>query len=265
MSTLRAFRTVSVVVLLVIGSAVGTAASVAFAAQSKVPVLSLTVTSSRISLSARETPLADVLAAIGRQAGVKMVLGGDLNTPVTETLVNVPLDEAIQRLSRWHSIVLIYEGSTDGVGGPVLTEAWVARPFSDVAGASPGSAEPKAQDKSGNNALAGARLPAEWERWARTLIAFKDANPETRSQQIEALVRAQGEHAIIAALGAVATRDAAPRVRRAAIQVLAAMGSPDALAAVQATLGDAHPGVRSEARTALRRQSRARSSEGSVD
>jgi hypothetical protein len=36
-------------------------------------------------------------------------------------------------------------------------------------------------------------------------------------------------------------------------------------AAIQATLSDAHAGVRSEALTALRRQSRTRSSEGSVD
>jgi hypothetical protein len=80
MSTRRAACAVFVVVFLVVGSADAIAAPGALAAQPKGPVLNLTVTSSRISLTARETPLADVLAAIGRQAGVKMVLRGDLNT-----------------------------------------------------------------------------------------------------------------------------------------------------------------------------------------
>jgi HEAT repeats len=264
MSTRRAARAVFVVVLLVIGSADAIAAPGALVAQPKGSVLNLTVTSSRISLTARETPLADVLAAIGRMAGVKMVMRGDLNTSVTATLVNVPLDDAIQRLSRWHSVVLIYKGSTEGVGAPVLTEVWVTRSSPDLAKANPRGLEPPARDTS-RDARADARLPAEWEQAAKALIAFKDANPETRSQQIEALVRAQGEDAIVAALREVATRNPDPRVRRSAIQVLGSMGSPQALAAVQATLSDANASVRSEALTALRRQSRPRSSDGSVD
>src|SRR5262247_2377838 len=66
-------------------------------------VLEVTATTSHVSLTARETPLADVRKAIGQQAGVKIVLRSELNTPVTATLDNVPLDEAIRRLSRWHS------------------------------------------------------------------------------------------------------------------------------------------------------------------
>jgi hypothetical protein len=171
-----------------------------------------------------------------------------VHTSVTATFASVPLDDAIQRLSRWHSVVLIYKGSTEGVGAPVLTEAWVTRSSPDLAKANPRGLEPPARDTS-RDARADARLPAEWEQAAKALIAFKDANPETRSQQIEALVRAQGEDAIVAALREVATRNPDPRVRRSAIQVLGSMGSPQALAAVQATLSDANASVRSEALT----------------
>lgn len=265
MSTRRAARAVCVVVLLVIAGAGATAIPGALAAQPNGPVLNLTVTSSRISLTAREMPLSDVLAAISRQAGVRMVLRGDLNASVTETLVNVPLDDAIQRLSRWHSVVLIYDPSTESVEGSALTEAWVTSSYPGRAGANPGRAQPAAPGVSPNDARTEAHQPTEPERWARTLIAFKDADPATRSEQIEALVGAQGEHAIVAALREMATRDPAPRTRRAAIQVLASMGSPDALAAVQAGLADAHRIVRSEARTVLRQQSGARPSNGSVD
>ena len=101
-------------------------------------------------------------------------------------------------------------------------------------------------------------IPAEWEQWARTLIAFKGANPETRAQQIEALVRAEGEDAVVAALREVATRHPEPRIRRGAIQVLMVMGGPKAFAAIQSTLGDEDPAVRNQARISLRRQTHER-------
>jgi HEAT repeats len=264
MSTRRAARAVFVVVLLVIGSAVGTAASVAFAAQPKGPVLDVTVTSSRISLTARETPLADVLAAIGRQAGVKMVLRGDLNTSVTETLVNLPVGDAIQRLSRWHSVVLIYDRSIDSVDGPVLTEVWVTSSSSRPWSTNPDSTKPEARGIQSNQATDG-RQQASQARNPELTIALKHGASESRKQIIEALVRERGGYAVVEILREAATRDPDPRVRRGAIQVLASLDSPDAVDAVRATLRDAHPGVRYEADMALRRQRRARSSDGSVD
>src|SRR5262249_57247788 len=72
-------------------------ASVAFAAQPKREMLEVTVKAARVSLNARGAALADVLAAIGREAGVKVVLRDALTTLVTATLVNVPLEDAFRR------------------------------------------------------------------------------------------------------------------------------------------------------------------------
>src|SRR5207249_3997017 len=108
--------------------------------------------------------------------------------------------------------------------------------------------------------------PVDWRSSTPDLtIALTHVNPETRGQKIEALMREQGAYAVVAALREAATRDPAPGVRRAAIQVLAAMNGPSAGDAVRATLGDPHPGVRWEALRALAQQSRARASEDSVE
>ena len=232
------------------------------------PTLSVTVTSSRLNLTARDARLGDVLLAIGQQSGVKLVLGGSLDTPITETLVNVPLDVAIQRLSRWHAVVLIYEGPDRSVGAPALIEAWVTGPHPSISTPMPAAAGPAHRDPTPNTRAATAaapRLSEESERWTRTLIAFKDANAETRTQQIDDLVKAHGEQAIVAALREVATRDPAPRARRSAVRVLASIEGPGARAALEATLNDSNPGVRSEARAALRRQGRAHASDAAVD
>jgi hypothetical protein len=232
----------------------------AAAAELQGPVLEITVQSARLSVDVRQVRLADVLEAIGRQAGVRIVLHGDLDTLVTEGFVDEPLDEGLRRLIRGRSAVLIYDTALPGADGSVLTEIWVT--------SSSQAPAPTGQVVRGtprNDARADARPPAEPEGWVRDLIAFKDANPETRNQMIEAMVRDRGEYAVVAALRDVATRDSAPGVRRAAIQVLGLMKSPHAGDAVRAALGDPHPGVRSEANTVLKRQTRARLGEGSVD
>src|SRR5262245_4725189 len=77
-------------------------ASVSFAAQPRRELLEVTVKSARVTLNTRGAALADVLAAIGRQAGVKVVLRDALMTLVTANLVNVPLEDAFRQLGRWH-------------------------------------------------------------------------------------------------------------------------------------------------------------------
>src|SRR5262245_25493943 len=76
---------VASVSLLMDGGGAGAAGPTAFPASQ---VLEVTATPLHVNVMARETPLADVLKAIGQQAGVKIVLRSELNTPVTATLAN---------------------------------------------------------------------------------------------------------------------------------------------------------------------------------
>jgi hypothetical protein len=95
MSALRVVGTTWAVASLLLSiSGAGAAGSVAQPA-GQISEIALTPLS-RVSLTARETPLGDVLRAIGEQAGVKVVLRGDFNTLVTQTLADVPLDAAIR-------------------------------------------------------------------------------------------------------------------------------------------------------------------------
>lgn len=115
-----------------VSKASGSPVAVSFAGRPKGQVLTVTVRSARVSVSAQNAPLADVVAAIGRQAGFNVVLRDALTTSVTGTLINVPVDEAIRRLGRRHSIVLIYDRSTEHTGRSALTEVWVASPDPSV-------------------------------------------------------------------------------------------------------------------------------------
>jgi hypothetical protein len=239
------------------------------AAESEAPrrVLDVSVQSDRLSVRAQEAPLVEVLEAIGRHAGVLMVLGGTLDTLVTETLIDVPLDEGIRRLSRWHSVVFIYAGASAAASSAALSEVWVMssspafgsrdrHPITPRAGAVRRN-DGRAADSRGGS-------PAS-ERPVQLTSALKSGTLETRLRLIEAVVRERGEYAALNILRDAATHDADPRIRRAAIQVLTFMPSRDAVEAIRATLGDRHAGVRAEALSALRQLSQAPRSKGQVE
>jgi HEAT repeats len=255
MSPRRTTAALCAVVSLAIVGGARAASSGAIGAQPTSQILDVTVTSSRVSLTAREIPLADVLTEIGRQAGVKMVLRDDLNTSVTETLANMPLDEAVRRLSRWHSVVLIYDQAIDRPDDVMLTEVWVTGSPSGRSRLGPGIAG------MGGQLSAAAR---EDERHAlaqarnlQLAMALKQATSQDGTKIIETLLR---ERAVPVTLKSLrrALGDPDPEVRRGAIKVLASLGSPAAVDAIRGTLVDPHSGVRSEANAALRRLGQAR-------
>jgi hypothetical protein len=177
---------------IVVSGVAGVPPSVVLAAQPNGQVLNVTVTSSRVSLTAHEAPLGEVLTAIGQQAGVKIVLTEDLDTPVTETLVDVPLDAAIQQLTRWHSVLFIYEepGAVreENLG---LTEVWV---MSGAVGAAVPEGRP-------HDVRAGGALPDVPRRGARN--------------------RGLNRGEVADDLRQLATTDPSPRVRQIALQKLA--------------------------------------------
>jgi hypothetical protein len=74
----------------------------------KVPVHRALQQSGRLSVRTEQARLSEVLEAVGRHAGFKVVLTGDLDTRVTETLIDVPVEEGLWPLTRWDPVVLIY-------------------------------------------------------------------------------------------------------------------------------------------------------------
>ena len=239
------------VFLLVIGSAAGAGASGAIAAEPTGPVLEVIATSSHISLSARDVPLADVLAAIGREAGVRMVLHGELDTPVTASLIDVPVDEAIRRLSRWYSVLLIYGAAEDVRDGDVgLKEAWVmsakSRPHDVGIGGSLYDAPRPAAREGDRGGVAGASTKNLLEK------ATKDPSPGVRQTALQRLARQPGVEAVNA-LRDAAIRDPEAFVRRVAIRALAGIRRAEAGDALQFMLDDADPDIREAASRALRR------------
>jgi HEAT repeats len=234
------------------------------AAGPREPTLEVRVTSGLLSVRASGAPLADVLLAIGREAHLRIVLPGAIDSLVTDEFVNMSLDEAVRRLTRWHSVVLVYGGPRDEAADPLLAEVWVtSAPSNRVADdRSAGSDQFKESTQVQRQETRPGTIRPEQEPDSRPpglTIALKFGASNSRTQLVEALVREQGEPAAVQILREAATRDPDPRIRRGAIQVLASLNSPDAVDAVQATLRDLHSGVRYEAEMALRRLSRARS------
>ena len=227
------------------------------AAGPREPAFEVHVTSGLLSLRASGAQLADVLMAVGRQAHLKIVLPGAIDSLVTDEFVNMPLDEAVRRLTRWHSVVLVYGGPHEAAADAMLAEVWVTSAPSGRAADDNNSGARSDGFKGSTGVQAGpANIRREHEPNSRPpelTMALRFGPSDSRTQIIDALVRDRGKYAAIGILRDAATRDPNPRIRRGAIQVLASLNSPEAVEAVQATLHDEHPGVRGEAETALRR------------
>lgn len=78
----------------------------------------------RLTLSVRDTPLAEVLQAIGEKAGIAIEIHGDLAAPITESLTNVPLEEGIRQLLRDRSFAIKYAPSVNGLDERQLSDNW---------------------------------------------------------------------------------------------------------------------------------------------
>ncbi len=75
-----------------------------------------------VTLVARNVPLADVFRVIGDEAGFKVIVRGDLTTPITRSFAGVPLEKAIRRLVGDTTMVMIYAPSRGGAGPGPLAE-----------------------------------------------------------------------------------------------------------------------------------------------
>ena len=159
--------------------------------------LEVTVRSARLTLNARDVPLREVLTAIGRHSDVRIVLSGDFSIPVTQAFVNVPIDEAIRRLSRWYSMVLIYDGPRTSVGGAALTEVWVtgtSAAQSTTSYRSYGSVEEPSTQGPRTTVREPGTAPSRPAQLTRVL---RSGPSNTRTGIVEALARELGTPAVV--------------------------------------------------------------------
>lgn len=88
--------------------------------------LDVSVRDGFVTMNAHAAPLGDVLRDLSRKAGFRLVMKKDLHAPVTWTLEDVPVEEAVTRLLARVSSVALYAPAGEGAG-PVLTEVRVLR------------------------------------------------------------------------------------------------------------------------------------------
>ncbi len=80
-------------------------------AETPTALIGVQVREGLLTVDARGAPLADILRAIGEKAGFSVIIRGDLSTPVTRSLSDIPLENAIRRLVGENSWVMIYRPS----------------------------------------------------------------------------------------------------------------------------------------------------------
>jgi hypothetical protein len=199
-----------------------------------------------LNVDAREAPLADVLRSIGARAGIRVVVGADVADRVTATLTRVPLEEGLLRLTRGHSVLLVYEASPGWMAAPPrLAEVQVYRGGGVTPAAAaevvPAAAVPSADlvgpneawsnDQLGALAATGRRGDTGAAEYLGRILA-ENPDPRARVQAIRALRRIGGEPALDGLSRALGDKD--HRIRMEAISAYAAVAAAGGLS----TLGE---------------------------
>ena len=169
----------------------------------------------RLTLSVRDAPLAEVLQAIGEQAGIDIKIRGDLTARITNSFTDIPLEEGIRQLLRGQSFALSYGPSTSDAKRSSLIEiSVIARSRVEPAGT-----------------VGKVSTPSE----ARDKL-----------QRIRALARRKDAEAI-GELSSLAASDPSPSVRRQAVSALGGLRTQEALAPLTRALADQSSSVRIQA------------------
>ena len=190
--------------------------------------IELDVRADRVILQTRNAPLSAVLRAIGERAGFETILIGDLSIPVTVSLVDMPVEEALERLLHDVNRVIFYARSADGREERAIARLWV----SGTRGAS-------------NGVSADALEPATPNDLRNAEAVSKRANDLLR------LARAGGSDKVIETLDRALQDEEDAFVRSRAATALGALADERAVPALERALGDEDSGVRSQASHAL--------------
>jgi HEAT repeats len=178
-----------------------------------------------LTVDADAVPLAEVVEAIGRQAGFETTLIGDVSALVTVSLAKMPLAEGLERLLGDTDRILIYAAPQADAIGPRIAQLWLYGPENGqemTAAAPPSSPEP-----------------------------LLDPDGKIRSQAVLRLTQAGATEDALDQISQVLREDADPLVRSRAAIALGSLGDRRGLAALEAALADRSFSVRVQAIQAL--------------
>jgi len=190
-----------------------------------------------LSVDVRGVPLRELLRAVGEKAGIRVQVSDEVTEQVSASFAGVPLDEAIRRLCRWNSFVMVFARPEDAAGKVRLTEI---RVFQDAG--SPAWAEPPSRP--GSSGLARS-TPQESD-------ASDSAQFRWRLGAVSELGKPQND-AAVPGLTSTLTSDQDHRIRGEAAAALSRVRSPSALTALLEGVTDEHFWVRRRVVEALGR------------
>lgn len=240
------------------------------------PVARLTLRGDRLSATVREAAPRDVLAALER-AGLRIILRGDLpDEAVSATVDDVDIERGVARLLSGASYVLVYEPATNGGarGAPSLSViqvlSWPGRRTSTAVApnprldVTPPVANPPLSLRVVESEAAAAPRPADRalalhalaylghaDRAAPALErALGDPDDAVRLEALE-LIKDTADGVPFDALARMARADRSPRLRAAALALLAEREDVRAVGELRLGLGDPASEVRERAQALL--------------
>ena len=241
------------------------------------PPAAVTVDGQQLSARVREAAPREVLAALARGAGVRIVVRGEVpDAPISVTIDAIEVTRGVARLLAGASYLLVYEEATltpeRGVArlSEIHVIAWPGRPTS----ATPAPAQPVEQTAPGSElAVApgvlqhealGAPEPEQRADALHILAylgkpevgmptlehALADPHESVRARALE-LIKDTGDGAPFDALAHMARGDRSPRLRAAALALLAEREDVRAVGVLRLGLNDPARVVRERAQALL--------------
>lgn len=175
----------------------------------------VTIERGRLTLSVQNALLAEVLQAIGEEAGIAIEIHGDLTERITTSFNDILLEEGLRQLLRGESFALSYAPSaSDAQGSSLIAISVLAR----------SRVEPAAK--------------------ARKVSTVGDQREKLR--RIRALSRQRDTNAV-RELSTLALSDPSPFVRRRAVSALGRLRNQESLGPLTLALTDESSSVRIQA------------------
>ncbi|MDH3672816.1 MAG: HEAT repeat domain-containing protein [Gammaproteobacteria bacterium] len=192
----------------------------------------------RLTVSARDISLRELLTAIARESGFTLVLLGPLQDKMTVEFKRLPLHKAFERILRHRNFAVEYDTSPGA--SPRVAGLWVFQngeqngPVQTIVFTKPETDRARAAATLDNNVVQ---------------AVFVSPNPEDREDAVETL--GQGGQTDQIANLSLALTDVNTDVREAAIDALADIGGDEAAQALAVALGDENAALREGAVDAL--------------